>query len=632
MKAQRQLSIRQYKASGFIGEQQELVRTTVIPYQYDVLRDRAGTEKSHVFDNFKNAAAALSGEDTGDGFYGMVFQDSDAAKWLEAAAFSIAVKPDRELEKEADELISLIAAAQDSDGYINTYFTIKDRDKRWTNLLEGHEMYCSGHLFEAGAAYYEATGKRELLDVCLKNAEHIYDRFVTQGKAGYPGHPEIELALLKLYRASGDERCLELAKHFIDVRGVDKDFYKKEKQARDWTVWGNNADDHDYQQNGSPVRLQKDATGHAVRAVYLYTGMADMAGESDDEELYNACRKLWESITERRMYVTGGIGSTVHGEAFSVDYDLPSDTAYAETCASCGLMFFASRMLEIKPSAEYADVMEQAFYNTVLAGMARDGKSFFYVNPLECIPGISGVSPTHRHDLTQRPGWYACACCPPNVARTIMSLGQYAYGESDDTAFCHMYAAGETSFKNGVQLVCETAYPFDMNVTYRSKKGGKTAVRLPGWSENTVITLNGKEIEPEIKNGYAYLTLADNDEVKLKLDDKPRMIFASGRVPELTGKACICRGPLVYCFEGVDNDGDVLSLRLISELKAELTKVQVFDDIPALSVEALRSQGKGSLYFRERPKLTEMTAKAIPYFCWANRGETQMRIWLPIVY
>ena len=631
MKTQRQIGIRQYKASGFIGEQQELVRNTVIPYQYDVLRDKADTEKSHVFDNFRNAAASLSGKDIGDGFYGMVFQDSDAAKWLEAASFSIATKPDSELEEKADELIALIASAQNDDGYLNTYFTIKDRDKRWTNLLEGHEMYCSGHLFEAGAAYYEATGKRELLEVCLKNAEHIYNRFVTEGKEGYPGHPEIELALLKLYRASGDERCLELAKHFIDVRGVDRDFYKKEKQARDWTVWGNNADDHDYQQNGLPVRQQSDATGHAVRAVYLYTGMADMAGETDDDELFKACQRLWESITARRMYVTGGIGSTVHGEAFSVDYDLPSDTAYSETCASVGLMFFASRMLEIRPSAEYADVMEQAFYNTVLAGMARDGKSFFYVNPLECIPGISGVSPTHRHDLTQRPGWYACACCPPNVARTVMSLGQYAYGENEDTAFCHMYAAGEIRFKNGVKLKCDTAYPFDMNIRYKALIGGNTAIRIPRWSTESVIMLNGKKLEPDIKDGYAYIALKDNDVLDIRLDDEPRLIFASGRVPELTGKACICRGPLVYCFEGVDNNGDVMPLRLTSSIATEVISTKGLDNVPALSVKLLRSKGVDRLYSREKPTLTDTYATAIPYFCWANRGETQMRIWLPIV-
>lgn len=631
MKVQKQTGIRAYKAAGFIGGYQELVRKTVIPYQYDVLRDRAGNEKSHVFENFKNAARALAGEDTGDGFYGMVFQDSDAAKWLEAAAFSLALKCDKELEQRADELIALIASAQDSDGYLNTYYTIKDREKRFTNLLEGHELYCSGHMFEAGAAYFEATGKRELLDVCLKNAQHIYNRFVTQGQEGYPGHPEIELALMKLYRVSGNERCLELAKHFIDVRGVDSDYFIKEKQKRDWTVWGNNAEDKDYQQNAKPVREQSDATGHAVRAVYLYTAMADLAGQTDDKPLFDACKRLWQSITQRRMYVTGGIGSTVLGEAFSVDHDLPSDTAYAETCASIGLMFFASRMLEICPDAEYADVMEQAFYNTVLAGMARNGKSFFYVNPLECIPGISGTAPTHRHDLTQRPGWYTCACCPPNAARTIMSIGKYAYGESGDTEYCHLYAAGSVQFENGLALECSTAYPFDMKICYKVSGSGRLALRLPHWSKKREILKNGSAATYDEKQGYAYIEVTDGDSITLTLDEGARLIYASDRVPELTGKACVCRGPLVYCAEGVDNGGDVLTLRLSGNIDAALTSADGLEGITALDINALRSTKQGGLYTSAAPVYRQARAKLIPYFCWANRGENEMRVWLPEV-
>ena len=630
MKVQKQSDIRSYRASGFIGDYQRLVRETVIPYQYEVLCDRAGTEKSHVIDNFRNAAAALRGEDTGDGFYGMVFQDSDAAKWLEAAAYSLACQPDAELERRADELISLIASAQDKDGYINTCFTIKDRDRRWQNLLEGHEMYCSGHLFEAGAAYYEATGKRELLEVCLKNAAHIYERFVTDGTPGYPGHPEIELALMKLYRVSGDERCRELAEHFVNVRGVDPDYYVKERRARNWTVWGNNAEDGGYQQSDMPVRRQSDAKGHAVRAVYLYTAMADIASETGDSELAAACQRLWDSITKRRMYVTGGIGSTVHGEAFSVDFDLPSDTAYAESCASVGLMFFASRMLEGRVDAAYADIMELAFYNTVLAGMARDGKSFYYVNPLESIRGIAGIAPTQRHCIPQRPSWYACACCPPNIARTIMSFGKYAYGESGDTAFCHLYAAGEVSLENGISFSCETAYPFGDTVTYRIRKGGRIAVRIPRWSRQTALTLNGQPAAAEIRDGYAYIDVSDNDRLVMKLDMHPRTVYPSARIPALSGEVCIMRGALVYCFESLDNGGDILGLSLtggsITECEAEGLK-----GVTALSVPAVRRETSEELYSDAPPKQEKYTATAIPYFCRANRGETDMRVYLPYV-
>ena len=383
MKVQRQIDPKSYQsANGFIYHYQQLVKDVVIPYQYQVLNDQVeGVEKSHVVANFRNAGRMLRGEDPGDGFYGMIFQDSDAAKWLEAVASALTRFPDAQLEKEADELIELIAQAQDKDGYLDTRFTLKDRDKRWTNLCEGHELYCMGHMMEAAAAYFEATGKRTLLDVMIRNAEYLYQRFVVEGQPGYPGHPEVELALLKLYRVTGNEHCLKLAEHFIDVRGVDSHFYREEAKKRDWTEWHMNVEDTQYMQCDKPVRELSDATGHSVRAMYLYTAMADLASQTEDPALKAACRRLWESTTHRRMYVTGGIGSTCQGEAFTVDYDLPNDTAYTETCAGIGLMFFASRMLEMDADAEYADVMERAFYNAVLAGMQLDGKRFFYVNP-----------------------------------------------------------------------------------------------------------------------------------------------------------------------------------------------------------------------------------------------------------
>ncbi len=631
MKIQSRISPAAYKSEGFVGRYQKLIKDTVIPYQYTVLCDEApDTEKSHVVQNFINAGKAVRGEDVGDGFYGMVFQDSDAAKWIEAAAYSIADFPDAELEKTVDDLIDKIEAAQDTDGYLNTYFTIKDKDKRWTNLLEGHELYCSGHMMEAACAYYEVTGKRKLLDVMLRNAEHIYDHFIVKENGGYPGHPEVELALMKMYRCTGNKHCLELAEHFINVRGVDAAFYRKEYENRDWTVWGNNANDGDYQQSGKPVREQNDATGHSVRAVYLYTGMADLASETGDKELFDACRRLWKSVTQRRMYLTGGIGSTVHGEAFSVDYDLPSDTAYAETCASIGLMFFASRMLENDVNGEYADVMETAFYNTVLAGMQLDGKRFFYVNPLEVIPGISGVSPTHRHDLTQRPGWYACACCPPNVARLVSSLGQYAYGENDSTAFCHMFAAGKAEFENGMKFSCETAYPYDFTVTYKVEKGGRLAVRIPAWSRNFTLELNSGKVYAEAEKGYVYVTVSDGDTVKLTLDGTPRFVYGSTKVPELSGKTAICRGPLVYCFEGVDNEDNVVALSLkrggrvlVGNYDADLLSGTV-----KLTAEGVRKEDFCTLYSCSVPEEKACTLVAVPYYTWGNRGENQMRVWL----
>ncbi|MBO5208529.1 MAG: glycoside hydrolase family 127 protein [Lachnospiraceae bacterium] len=631
MKVQNQTSIRAYKSSGFIGKYQQLIKDVVIPYQYNVLCDEApDTEKSHVVQNFINAGKAVRGEEVGDGFYGMVFQDSDAAKWIEAVAYSLSLFPDAKLEETTDKLIDIIADAQDTDGYLNTYYTIKDKDKRWTNLLEGHELYCSGHMMEAACAYYEATGKEKLLTVMLKNTEHIYQHFIVEDNEGCPGHPEVELALLKMYRLTKNKHCLELAEHFINVRGTDPHFFEKEKEKRDWNVWNADPSDTAYLQASAPVREQKAATGHAVRAVYLYTAMADLAASTDDKALLNACHKLWDSITRRRMYLTGGIGSTALGEAFSVDYDLPSDTAYAETCASIGLMFFASRMLENEVNGEYADVAEQAFYNTVLAGMQLDGKRFFYVNPLEIIPGISGIAQTHRHDLPMRPKWYACACCPPNVARLISSFGKYAYGENADTAFCHMFAAGEVTFENGMHFTCETAYPYDFTISYQIKKGGNLAIRIPAWSKTYKISQNNNDLTITPEKGYVYLTVSDGDYVKVVLDDTPRFQYASTKVPELTGKTAICRGPLVYCFEGVDNEEDVLSLSLKRNgtLSVSSYKQELLNGVITITADAFRTEGTNNLYTDQAPESKPCKAIAVPYYTWGNRHENQMRVWM----
>ncbi len=632
MITQKNIKVTGYKSDGFIGKYQKLIRDTVIPYQYSVLCDKApDTEKSHVVKNFENAAKALRGEDVGDGFYGMVFQDSDAAKWIEAAAYSLALYPDEKLSETVDELIDKIAAAQDEDGYLDTYFTIKDRDKRWKNLLEGHELYCSGHMMEAACAYYEATGKKKLLDVMEKNAEHIYKHFITEKNEGAPGHPEVELALMKMYRTTGNKKWLQLAEHFINERGEDPYFYEKEAAKRDWTVWGNDPTAHDYQQSGKPVRAQSDATGHAVRAVYLYTGMAQLSAKSGDNALYDACKRLWESITRRRMYVTGGIGSTVLGEAFSVDYDLPPDTAYAETCASIGLMFFANAMLKNELIGEYADVMETAFYNTVLGGMQLDGKRFFYVNPLEVVPGISGVSPTHRHDLPVRPKWYACACCPPNVARLITSFGCYAYGENSDMSFCHMYADGEIKFENGMELVCKTNYPYDMTVNYSVIKGGRLAIRIPGWSDTFTLALNGEKQELKPINGYVIIAVKDGDEAKLVLSDTPHFVYPSVKIPAVSGMAAIRRGPLVYCFEDADN-GDVLSLALKRGGKITVCEPDrnELSGVTKLKVEAVRFDDNGKPYSFDEPKTTDTLAIAVPYYTWGNRGENAMRVFMPL--
>ena len=642
MKMSREVPVTAFQGGeGLLPAYQRLVREKVIPYQYQVLEDKLeGVEKSHALENLRLAAQKNRGEALSGEFYGMVFQDSDVAKWLEAAAYSLGQRPNPALEREVDSVVELLAQVQQEDGYLNSYFTVKEPERKWTNLQEAHELYCAGHLMEAACAYYEATGKDRLLKIMEKNAGCIYSHFMEECPQGYSGHPEVELALLRLYRASGNEKYKELCAHFLEVRGQSPNYFIQEKARRGWNVWGptgNDANDTDYTQSTLPVREQKDAVGHAVRAVYLYTAMADLAGETGDQGLAKACRALWESVTHRQMYVTGGIGSTVLGEAFTVDYDLPNATVYAETCASIGLIFFARRMLQLEAKGEYADVIERALYNTVLAGMQLDGKRFFYVNPLEVVPGISGKAATQTHDLPQRPPWYACACCPPNVARLLSSIGSYAYGEGQGVFYTHLYLGGIVQSAQGFSLECHTDYPRQgtARFTFHGDKETTLAFHIPAWSQKTSLSVNGEaqELAVLLREGYAYLTRSfqEGDVIELSFDMTPYKVYASSKVPADTGCAAVQRGPVVYCAEGLDNGGDVLSLSLAAE--GAVTQLpyepELLGGIIPLAAEGWRTQPTQELYSRERPQRQAADIRLVPYYTWGNRGENQMRVWLP---
>lgn len=626
---------------GFFGRYEKLVKDVVLPYQERALNDQIeGAEKSHCIENFRMAAQKLkTGECDGE-FYGMVFQDSDVAKWLEGAAYSLAQNPDAELEKRCDEIIDLLGEAQQKDGYLNTYFTVKEPDKRWTNLQEAHELYCAGHMIEAATAYAECTGKTRLLEIMCGMADHIYRRFVEEGTEGYPGHPEIELALMRLYRCTGQEKYKELALHFINVRGVNSDYYMEEQGRRDWTVWGADPEDKENTQSMALVRQQDKAVGHAVRAVYLYTGMADAAMETKDKELAGACKRLWNNITQHRMYVTGGIGSAYEGEAFTKDDHLPNDTAYAETCAAIGLIFFSNKMLYLERDGKYADVMERALYNCVLAGMQLDGTKFFYVNPLEVLPGISGEAKTHKHALPVRPKWFTCACCPPNVARLLSSVAEYAWHVVGDTLFSNLFVGGTLDLTDcmGGKISLQTAYPYDERIVYRFMPQEETmsvslAIRVPGWSRETKITVNGEAADCEIRDGYAYLhrDFRADDVVMVELDMAVHKVYTSNRVSANTGRAAIQRGPLIYCAEGVDNENDILSLNLKRDGKATVSEYlpEKLCGIQEIYVQGYREAVNEELYTFDAPKAELCQIILVPYYTWGNRGLNQMRVWMP---
>lgn len=615
----------------FWSGKQQLVLDTVIPYQEKILNDEIPeAEKSHAFANFRIAAGLEEGE-----FYGMVFQDSDVAKWLEGVAYSLAIRPDAALEARADAVIDVIAQAQQPDGYLNTYFTLKEPEHRYQNLLECHELYCAGHMMEAAAAYYEVTGKEKLLHVMERMAENIAAHFGPGKAEGIPGHEEVEIGLMRLYHVTGKTAYRDLAQYFIDTRGTDPEWFQKEAARRNWSHFGMDPADTGYNQSYAPVREQVNADGHAVRAVYLYTAMADLAASTGDSSLFRACETLWNSIVQKRMYVTGGIGSSGEQERFTIDYDLPNDSAYAETCASIGLVFFSKQMLDMTLDGKYADLIELELYNGILSGMQLDGKRFFYVNPLEVNPGISGELFGFRHVLPERPRWYACACCPPNVTRLFTSLGSYIWSENSDAIFANLLIGG-TACLEKAEICAQSAFPWEGRVTYtvcsKTEQPFDLAIRIPAYAKDVRLTINGVPTECHSEKGFCYLNRCwgRQDVVELCFDMPVCRIYANTAVRADAGCVALKRGPVVYCFEGVDNGPALQALRIprSSEFCPTLAKDAVLGEIPVLRGEGLRMTSSEGLYSEHPPREEMVTLQAIPYYAWGNRGRNQMRVWM----
>ena len=592
----------------FWSSRQRLMTDVTIPYMERILRDEVpGAEKSHAISNFRMAAGEESGE-----FYGMVFQDSDVAKWLEAAAYSLALGDDPALSARVDDVVALIGRAQQADGYLNTYFTVKEPENRFKNLLECHELYCAGHMIEAGVALYEAAGKRELLDICIRLADHIADRFMLE--EGIPGHQEIELALMRLYRVTGCRRYLDMAMRFLDLRGQDPNWFAKHTPPHPGVHYGGydiDPKDTVYNQSDVPVREQTTARGHAVRQVYMLAAMADAAHATGDERLRHACERMFDAITQRQMYVTGAIGSNAHHESFTSDYDLPPDRCYGETCAAVAMAFFAKNMLALDADGRYADLLELEIYNAALAGMQMDGKRFFYVNPLEVDPAVAGKAPGYEHVLTERPQWHSCACCPPNLARLIASLGGYLWSEDGNTVYSHLLI-GSKAAAGPAEISVKSAYPWEGRAEYviqRSSVPFELAIHSPSHAENAVLQKNGKHAQIRMEKGYAYLHVQDGDKIKISFDMLPRRVYTDARVADTAGKTALARGPLLYCFEGIDNPGGLKASKL-----PEDAEVHVLDYDEKLLGGIVPMEAAGLF--------------AIPYYAWSNRGKNEMRVFM----
>ena len=604
----------------FWSPRQRLMTDVTIPYMEKILRDEVpGAEKSHAISNFRMAA----GEETGE-FYGMVFQDSDVAKWLEAAAYSLALKPDKELEARVDAVVALIGRCQQPDGYLNTYFTVKEPENRWANLLECHELYCAGHMIEAGVALHEAAGKDELLHICIRLADHICDRFMQV--EGIPGHQEIEIGLMRLYHATGNAKYRDMALRFLDLRGQDPQWFEKHTPKHPGVHYGGYdiiAEDTAYNQSDVPVREQTVARGHAVRQLYMLTAMADAAADTGDATMIAACDRLFDNITQKQMYVTGAVGSTPHHESFTVDYDLPSDRCYGETCASVATTFFAHNMLSIKPDGRYADLMELELYNAALAGMSLDGKRFFYVNPLTVDTSVSGVVPGYEHVLPQRPAWHACACCPPNLARLIASLGKYLWSEDDDTVYSHLFIGSEAETRHG-RISMESCYPWEGKAEYTIHDGGSftLAIHVPQHAVNMRLWINGTDTPCAIEDGYCRIQRSwrADDVVSVAFDMPVRRIHAHPRVRDAAGKVTLARGPLVYCIEGTELSSLVLP-------DAAAVHVVAYDGMIGLEIDGEAELAPSGLYTLET-QYVSCTIHALPYYAWGNREKREMQVWI----
>ena len=623
----------------FWSKYEDIAKNVIIPYQWEALNDRVpDTEPSHAIKNFKIAAGEMEGE-----FKGFVFQDTDVAKWLEAVSYRLTIEPDEELEKTADEVIDLIGRAQREDGYLDTYYQLKEKGKEFTNLLDCHEMYCAGHMAEAAVAYYEATGKRKLLDIICRFLDLIASRVGSEeGKIhGYSGHPEIELALVRVYKATGEKKYLDFCEYLVNERGKEPNYFQQELEARDFiNMWGGKDTKADtvYCQAHKPLREQKEAVGHSVRAGYLYTGAAHLALEIDDKGLFEACETLWDNATKKQMYVTGGFGATVYGEAFSFDYQLPNDLSYTETCAAISFAFFAQKMLMSDVDSKYSDVLERILYNGSISGMALDGKHFFYTNPLEVWDEQNKRVPTYRHNKVKRPGWFGCACCPPNLARMITSLGNYIYSSDDKTVYTHLYIGSDAKVKVGenfVNIKQQSMMPWEGKSEFTLSKGNYTfAVRIPSWADKFALTLNGKEIKYTVKKGYAYVEGEWNDGDKLCVDMplEVKLVEANPLVRADAGKVAISRGPVVYCLESADNGDRLSSIRLENEPEFRLEKDdELFTGSVSIYAKALKKKAweTGDLYRAFTDGYEDVEIKAIPYAFWGNRDDNrEMAVWI----
>lgn len=612
----------------FWRERLETALTKTVPSQYEQLTKHGILESL----SLPQPPPPLRIPRNRHNFTTQIFWDSDIGKWIEAASYVLSHRRDADIEAKIDEIVEQLAKAQLRDGYLNLWYIGREIEDRWTNLRDNHELYCAGHMLEGALAYFQATGRRRFLDIMERYLDHIASVFGPgEGqKRGYGGHQEIELALLKLYQATGEKKHLELAAYFIDERGRQPHYFDAEAIARGDDPANFVQKTYEYNQSHKPVREQDKVVGHAVRAMYMYAAMADLAAELGDDSLKRACEVLWKDVTTKRMYVTAGLGPDAENEGFTTDYDLPNATAYAETCASVALIFWAQRMLNIDCDSVYADALERALYNGALAGLARDGTHYFYENRLE------SAGDHHRWD------WHHCPCCTMNVSRLVTSVGGYFYSVGEDTVAVHLYCSGTADLNVGGQTVRirqQTDYPWAGDVAITVEPGADTEfalrLRIPDRRRPNGLTVNGAETKFDLENGYAIIrrTWRSGDVVSLSLDMPVERLYAHPAVKMDVGRVCLKRGPLIYCMEAADNPGlSPAQSRLPLERQVTPSRQhELFGGIVQLVGEgaAVSSDGwDGTLYRQQPPHWRPAALIFIPYYLWDNREPGEMMVWL----
>ena len=621
----RPLSVNQVKVGGFFGPQIDVIATKTAKLLFDRCIEARMLEQ--VDPDLPNPGQVIAYE-PGNSVTTQMFWDSDFGKSIETAAYALNRHRDEDLEARVDEVIDAYGRLQADDGYLNSWYQRIQPGQRWTNLRDRHELYNAGHLIEGAVAYYHATGKRKFLDIMCRYADCIDRTFGPKSDQmrGYPGHPELELALVKLGRVTGEQRYLDLAKFFVDERGQEPNYYDAEAEARGESKDNYYFGTYEYCQAHKPAREQREVVGHAVRAAYLYAGMADVATEFSDSSLDPALESLWSHLIDKNLYVTGGFGPSKENEGLTFDYDLPNETAYAETCASVALVFWASRMLGREPDSRFTDVMERALYNGALSGISQDGTHFFYDNPLE--------SYGNHH----RWRWHRCPCCPPNISRLIASIGTYFYAVAEDELALHLYCENEADVEvagTKVNIRQATRYPDDGRVAVTLTPEEPTeftlSMRVPGWAKGFTLSINGAVTSIEPEKGYLRIRRQwkSGDEVALDLSMEAEMLYANPKVAPDQGRAALLRGPFIYCVEETDNSSELNSYVVKDGTSASTTTAEGLPGAVALEISAIReSQPDDGLYVRTPPQRETATLKAIPYYLWDNRAPGEMLVWL----